>query len=554
MADRGLRPVAIGAEGELCLAGSGVAWGYLGFAGLTAGQFVPDPWSGARGGRIYRTGDRVRWAPGGRLHFLGRLDQQVQIRGFRVEPGEIEAILQSHPAVLQATVVIDEGSQRPLAYAALSEPEAVSERELLEFLALRLPDPLMPSHVVCLDTIPLTTRGKVDRSRLPAPERNGESASGVAPRTPKERVLAIIWSRILGAGEIGAFDDFFALGGTSLQMMQVISRVRETFDVELSPSAFYDTPTLAAIAEVIRLGQRAPLLDAGLSISAGAVPSSPCVLLREGREEGSPMVCVHSGGGHLVEYLELASEMSKLGHPVYGLQARGLTADRSSPTDRIEAMASDYVDALRAVRPAGPYRFLGYCVGAVIAFEMAQRLRAEGEDVDFLGMVEPPQAPLGATAKDGAGPIPLAVVAAFAAELKVQTSADELREIVEGEARYPEALWTIFGRQAGERARALDRDTFDRLLAVYAAVARAKSRYTASSYGGPIILFEVDMHRTTPTAVPSWCQVTAGPIGHEIIRGNHLTCLRAPYVRDFGERLHQRFLALDASAVQRGAP
>jgi amino acid adenylation domain-containing protein len=548
--DRRLRPVIAGVAGELCLGGVGVARGYLRRPALTAERFVPDPWSGDPGGRVYRSGDRVRWAADGRLEFLGRLDRQVQIRGYRVEPGEVEAVLQSHPAVRQAAVTVAEsaGERRLVAYVAAGGKDAPSEEDLGAFLAQRLPTSMLPGRIVLLEAIPLTTRGKVDRERLPAPCPEGETASRVPPRTPKERVLAIIWSRVLGTDEIGAFDDFFALGGTSLQMMQVISRVREAFDVDLPPSLFYRTPTLAAIAEFIRRSQKAPLLDAGISISSGDAPAAQVVLLREGRDH-PPLVCVHSAGGHLVEYLELATELASLGHPIYGVQARGLGTGQEPPPSRIEEMARGYVEALRALRWEGPYRFLGYCAGGLVALEMAQQLRVEGAKVDLLGMVEPPQAPLAPASSSQLEALPLRVAVYFAAELKVQTSAEELTAASGGPEGYPDTLWTVFERQAPEQAERLGRQTFDRLLAVYSAMAWAERRYVAARYPGRITLFEVSLHRTTPTALPSWSRVSAMPVDHHRIAGNHLTCMRRPYARSFADLLHQRLTVTDRDAA-----
>ncbi|MEQ0563558.1 non-ribosomal peptide synthase/polyketide synthase [Amycolatopsis sp. NEAU-NG30] len=240
-------PVPEGVPGELHIAGIQLARGYLNRPGLTADRFVADPF-GPPGSRMYRTGDRVRWAADGRLDYLGRVDEQVKIRGFRVEPGEIEAVLRRHPAVADTTVVARDG--RLVAYV-------VGEtRGLRAWLRERLPDHLVPSVFVALDALPLTRHGKIDRRALPAPGRD-EAAEYVAPRTETERRLAAIWAEVLRVDRVGVTDSFFELGGDSILSMRLTSRVRAEFGAEVSPRALFTTPTLGGFAAGLPLGQAA---------------------------------------------------------------------------------------------------------------------------------------------------------------------------------------------------------------------------------------------------------------------------------------------------------
>ncbi|HEX4963095.1 MAG TPA: non-ribosomal peptide synthase/polyketide synthase, partial [Thermoanaerobaculia bacterium] len=264
--DRGLRPAPTGVPGELLLGGDGLAQGYWRRPELTAERFVPSPW-GPAGSRLYRTGDLVRWLPGGMLEFLGRIDQQVKLRGFRIEPGEIEAVLASHPTVLAAVVKVWEpspGDRRLAAWIVGKGGAAPDGRELRAFLEDRLPVYMVPSAFVALAELPLTPNGKVDRQALPAPGAADVGAiPSRAPATPEEELLAGIWSSVLHLDAVGAEDDFFALGGHSLLATQVVSRVRGLFGVELPLRSLFEQPTVAGLAgEIVVLQARERELEA----------------------------------------------------------------------------------------------------------------------------------------------------------------------------------------------------------------------------------------------------------------------------------------------------
>ncbi|HEX8275451.1 MAG TPA: amino acid adenylation domain-containing protein, partial [Longimicrobiaceae bacterium] len=244
-------PVPVGVPGELCVGGDGVGRGYLGRPALTAEKFVPDPFAAAPGVRLYRTGDRARWRADGTLEFLGRTDQQVKLRGFRIEPGEIEAALEAHPAVREAVVLLREdapGERRLVGYV-VGEPGAVpTAAELRTHLRERLPEHLVPAAIVALERLPLTPHGKTDRASLPAPELAAPAAAHVAPRTPTEELLAGIWADVLRRERVGVGESFFELGGHSLLATRVVSRIREAFGVELPLRALFEAPTLERLA------------------------------------------------------------------------------------------------------------------------------------------------------------------------------------------------------------------------------------------------------------------------------------------------------------------
>ncbi|MEU7876480.1 amino acid adenylation domain-containing protein, partial [Dactylosporangium sp. NPDC049140] len=267
--DRSLRPVPVGVRGELYVGGAGLARGYRGRPELTAERFV----AAAGGERLYRTGDVVLRRPDGLIAFLGRVDDQVKVRGYRIEPGEVRAALLAHPAVSAAVVVAD--GQRLVGYL-VAEDGMPSVGELRAFLAGRLPEHMIPAVFVELTAIPLTANGKLDRAALPAPDQSRPELGGgfVAPRTSVEERLAAIWGDVLGVDRVGVHDNFFELGGHSLLATQVVSRIRAVFDAELPVAALFDEPTIAGLAIAVE----------GAVPGIGAAPIVPV-----GRDEPLPL-------------------------------------------------------------------------------------------------------------------------------------------------------------------------------------------------------------------------------------------------------------------------
>jgi amino acid adenylation domain-containing protein len=261
---------ARGIPGELYIGGELLARGYLNRPDQTAERFIPNPFSSYAGARLYRTGDLGRYLLDGSIEYLGRIDQQVKIRGFRIEPGEIEAALQKHPGVQTAIVVVredDPGEKRLVAYVLLQKEYQGTLDDLRSFLAEKLPEYMLPSVFIGLDTLPLTPNGKVDRRMLPVPDASRPEMEGkfVAPRNTTEEALAKIWSEVLKVHQIGIHDNFFKLGGHSLAATQVIVRIQKTFQIELPVHVLFQEPTIAGLAGKITEAKEA---DDGLIIPA----------------------------------------------------------------------------------------------------------------------------------------------------------------------------------------------------------------------------------------------------------------------------------------------
>jgi amino acid adenylation domain-containing protein len=483
--DRALRPVPPGAVGEICLGGPGLAFGYLGQPDRTAEVFIPDPF-GVPGDRLYRTGDRGRYRPDGVLELLGRIDLQVKIRGQRVEPGEVEAVLRSHPAVREA-VVAAFGEDEPR-LAAWLVAEGSGADDLRVFLAERLPASMIPADWVFLDALPLTPHGKVDRARLPAPGH------------PIELRLVRLWEEILGSrgvgsmgsvGSVGISDNFFALGGHSLAAVRLMAGVRRLFGRQLPLSELFRRPTIEALAELLRHGAR-------------DLPWSPLVELTPGRAENAenaektPLFCVPGAEGQALTFGDFARTLSAAGEdrPVFALQARGLS-EGQAPLQSIEEMAGLYLAAIREVRPRGPYRLLGYSMGSKIAFTMARELERDGETVEQLVLVDIPALPR--------------TEAAAAPEIPAEVRA------------LPD----------------FDAELANRQIAVWMANQEASRRWSPAPYQGKVLLIVAEEGVCAGAADPAlgWGAVAAEGVEVVFSPGDHFTLFRPPHVETLAERI-----------------
>ena len=336
---------------------------------------MPDPFSTDRTVRLFRTGDRVRRLPDGNIVFQGRLDHQVKLRGFRVEPGEIEAALVRHAQVRDALVVLREdvpGEPRLTAYVV--GPDGLATADLRAWLKRLLPDYMIPAAFVLLPTLPLTPNGKIDRNALPAPpsERDESKSDLIPPHDNIELHLAKIWEDLLKLDRIGVRDNFFEVGGHSLLAVQLMDRIEQAFHRRLPlDTLWFRGGTIEALARTLR-------------DQSASGPDPELVLMKKGSRR--PLFVVHTMGGNLFHYYDLARRLDAE-QTVYGLQARGVYGTER-PDHTIEAIAAHCIESMRTVQPDAPYLVAGFSSGGVVAFEMAQQLAAAGQRVALLALLD----------------------------------------------------------------------------------------------------------------------------------------------------------------------
>ncbi len=363
------QPLPLGIPGELCIAGVGLARGYLNRPETTKGKFLEVKLFG-KTERIYKTGDLARWGSDGNLEYLGRIDEQVKLRGFRIELGEIESILLQYPSVKEAIVTLykTESNQSLIAYVTGITTDLSTQ--LKNHLKSRLPDYMVPAQIVVLDQLPLTPNGKIDRKALPAPN-NGVEASYAAPRNEVEKQLAQVWSSVLERQEIGIHDNFFDLGGHSLLAMKLLNNIQQVFGQQLSLSSLFQNPTIAQLAQ---------------QLCHTEVQSHPDLLSFQHCPDAAPLFCLPGANGHGFYFRDLAINLGNE-QPVYGLETPG--RDGLSPLpDSVAAHASQLLTLLRQQQAKSPYILAGYSSGCAVAFEMADQLEQQGEEVSLMAIFD----------------------------------------------------------------------------------------------------------------------------------------------------------------------
>jgi amino acid adenylation domain-containing protein len=523
--DAHLQPLPIGITGELYISGDGLAQGYLNRPDLTAERFIPNPFNSYRDktfriSTIYKTGDLACYQPDGNIEFLGRLDDQVKIRGFRIELGEIEAVLTQHPAVRETVVITTEkvsGDKRLVAYIVPAQNITPTIIELRDFLKKKLPEYMVPSDFIVLESLPLTPNGKFDRHNLPEHDNwtnQSLDKAYIEPRNHTESTVAKIWIEVLNLKRVSIHDDFFDLGGNSLLSISLMEQIKKQFERELPLSTLFLNPTIEGLARTLSPETDSPFW-------------SPLVAIQP-KGSNPPFFCVHPIFGVVFPYYEFAYHLGT-DQPFYGLQPLGMDGEQS-PLTRIEDMAAYYIDALRAVQPNGPYFLGGWSFGGLVAFEMAQQLQKSGQKVALLAVLDT-SAPVSKNKPSFWG---------------------GLKFLMTTGARY---IWPYFMDyfyliadtnklqskliSQESKKRILKELRSKSILRVFQANSQAALSYVPQVYPSKITLLKNSEQSIIANQDPSmgWGDLAGGGVEIYNIPGNHLTMLKKPHVQVLSEHL-----------------
>jgi amino acid adenylation domain-containing protein len=489
--------------GEIAIRSPHVALGYWQKPEITQVAFLPNPEGDNE--RIYRTGDLGRLLPDGSIEFVGRKDSQVKIRGFRIEPGEIQTALEQHSAVLETVILVQEdesGNKRLVAYIVPNQEKVSTPGELRSFLINRLPEYMVPSVFVMLKTMPLTPTGKVDRRALPVPNQtylNSEEMF-LAPRDELELQLTKIWERLLKVQPIGIRNNFFDLGGHSLLTVTLFAEIEKIFEQALPLTTLFQAPTIEQLAIILRQEGWSASTSSLVALHAGGFkPPFFCLPGNLGN--------VFTDLGHLTRYLDPDQ-------PVYGFQ------DGTHNPSKVEGLAAEYLTEIKSIQPTGPYLLGGICSGGVIAYEIAQQLQAQEEQVALLALVEPIMPP-----KPG-----LRSYASF--------SKGVFRRILQRLNHHS----TTFKQLSHAEQR-----NFARLKTKLIANSWALRRYAPQSYPGEIDLFlSSGSLQSTPNSQLDWCNLATYARVHEIpgthdsITGTGDTPIEEAHMRVLANKLSTR--------------
>ncbi|MGW1429743.1 non-ribosomal peptide synthetase [Streptomyces sp. NPDC002431] len=512
--DENMRPVPVGATGELYAGGAGVARGFVSRPALTAERYVPNPFGP---GRLYRSGDLARYLPDGRLVFVGRTDHQVKVRGYRIELGEVEAALVTEPGVTESVVVVRDG-----ALAGYVTPQDVDVAGMRSSLTERLPGHLVPATLTALEEMPLTTNGKIDRARLPEPERTaGGGGERIAPRDELELAVLRLWEDVLRT-DLGVTDNFFRRGGHSLLAVAVVDRLQSELGMSAGLADIFRAPTVRQLCDALR--------ETGRGAASCVVPLSP------GRPGATPLFLVPPTAGTPFPYLDLVQALDG-DQPVYGLEAAGYGRDEQ-PLTTIEAIAARYLRDIRAAFPEGPIRLAGWSMGGSVAFEMARQLEEAGERVGHLCVID--ATVLGVDAINS----PLREVEAeepldWFNQAVLRLEPEELRELTPQQSMQ-QALEEA--RSRGMVSELAGADALNRMAGVYLANKDAILAYRCTA----VIDSDIHLIRTRDAhpekgrpevRLESWEQRTRGTVHDVLVPGDHWSINQPPHVAGLAEAI-----------------
>ena len=527
--DRYGNPTPVGVPGELQIGGTMLARGYHRRADLTASRFIPNPFSDEPDARLYRTGDLVRYLEDGNLEFLGRIDDQVKIRGFRIELGEIETCLCKHDGVAEAMVLArSNGTENRLVAYVTSAADRPTPIELRNFLKNRLPEYMVPHHIMVLDKWPLMPNGKVDRKALPEPTEEQRDQNVKGPESPLELQLQLLFERVLKTAPIGVDASFFELGGDSLQALELLVEIEKATGKQLPLGTLYQSSTVETLAREIQ------------SRAADHPWSSLVSLQTTGKRP--PLFLMHTTPGDILGYGNLVYRLAP-DQPCYGFQSLGLKDAYLSHTSVTE-MARYYVDLLREFQPHGPYYLGGWCYGGIVAVEMARLLQAQAEKVALLALLETVAMPARWTNLR----YYLHRLRCFA-----RMSPDRWVNYFRSKARYTRESRIankMRFRQADSSPDGEIRDPrLQKLEHVYNTNLAALKDYRTEPFNGRVTLFNASEKDTAliPDPQYGWVGLAREIEVHEV-PGNHDTMLTEPNVTALAQRLNECLLRAQREA------
>lgn len=531
--DKELELAPVGVAGEIYIGGKGLARGYWREGGLTAERFVPHPWSSRIGDRLYRSGDLAQYREDGAIEYIGRIDQQVKIRGHRIELGEVESVLSALNGVREAAVILrsEENGARLLAgYVVLDDVAARRpqvELELKEALRKKLPEYMIPDAVVKLERMPLTENGKVDRNSLPRPIPSIQQENTL-PRNELDLRIKTIWEEVLQVPFVGRTSSFFDLGGHSLLATTLMRRLEREFNRQLPLAVLFENPTVEHLSDVIRRNEK-------------NIPQS-CLLPLQPRGSKKPLFCVHPVGGNGLCFMQL-SRLLGPDQPFFAFQViddRDDMEDEHDEFSSIEGRAARYIQALQKVQPQGPYWLGGWSFGGYVAYEMARQLVQQNQEIKILLLLD-------ITTRIGRDPETgddIAIALRLANELRDLAQLPHISLPEDGPAGTEERLQYVLDELI--RTNLVDRQTDMLRLHNYLRGFRRRRQslqvYHPGPYPGKITLIRtgdiIGAENVTPTdETRGWAELSPQPVRVHTVPGRHHNMVFMPHVLELAETI-----------------
>lgn len=533
--DKHLNPVPVGVTGELYIGGAGVGRGYLRRMSETSESFIPDKFSAEPGKRLYKTGDLVRFMADGNIEFVGRVDHQVKVRGHRIELGEIEELIGRKEGVKEVVVMAREDSPGDIRLVAYIVPNQQTDMatagELHKYLESKIPDYMIPSAFVKLESLPLTPNKKLDLRALPAPEysRNVLIDAYVAPRNSTEETLTEIWAEVLRVDQVGVHDDFFKLGGHSLLAIQMIVRARKRFGIDLALPRFLNLPTVAGLASILNEKPKG---------------ESPFSILAPIRESGTrkPLFCIHAAGGHVMPYQALVASLDS-DQPAYGLQSRGLVDPRQEHKS-INQMAADYADIIRRQQPEGPYYLVGWSMGGVIAVSIARELERRGQKAAFVGLIDSYLFTDDPYTMDSDPLLGLGLAFGGALATAFQALSSEQRQVLRAELLALSSDKRIqrvihWGQERDLLPAELSLEIIQHQVILAEIHDKLLRAHEAPVVQAPLHVWWAREQMRTGISHTNWSKYSSATVRTETADGNHFTIIQSSQCRDLAERLQE---------------